>query len=72
MSEVEDLSYQRSTRERKADIIGAFMFELHEREEPIEEFSIRLWSVMIDFVIAKSDKTLVYKFKNETEFRVEI
>ena len=72
MSEVEDLSYQRNARERKADIIGAFMFELHEREEPIEEFSIRLWSVMIDTVIVRADKTLVYKFRNGTELEEKI
>ena len=71
-AEVEELRNQRNARVRKGEIIGAFMFELNEREQPIGEFNIRLWSVMVDSVVVKADKTLVYRFRNGTDIEVKI
>ena len=47
--------------------IGAFMFELAERDEPITEFDDRLWLAVIDTVTAHADGRLVFKFQNGTE-----
>jgi hypothetical protein len=70
--ELAELTEQRNARVRKADIIGAFMFELHEKDEPIEEFSIRLWSIMVDTVLVRGDKTIVYRFRNGTEVEEKV
>jgi DNA invertase Pin-like site-specific DNA recombinase len=70
--ELAELTEQRNARVRKADIIGAFMFELHEKDEPIEEFSIRLWSIMVDTVLVRADKTIVYRFRNGTEVEEKV
>ena len=44
---------RKTEREAKADQIGAFMFELAERDEPLTEFDDRLWLAVIDTVQPK-------------------
>jgi len=63
-AEITKLTEERTEKRRKADVIGAFMFELKEREDAIEEFDARMWTMMIDSVLVRGDKTLVYQFRN--------
>ena len=64
---LETMLTRKAEREAKADQIGAFMFELAERDEPITEFDDRLWLAVIDTVTAHADGRLVFKFQNGTE-----
>ena len=64
---LETLEAKKAVREAKADTIGAFMFELRERDEALTEFDDRLWLATIDSVTAHSDGRLVFKFQNGTE-----
>ena len=66
-SRLETMLTRKAERESKADQIGAFMFELAERDEPITEFDDRLWLAVIDTVTAHADGRLVFKFQNGTE-----
>lgn len=70
--ELKRLIELRNQRIRKADIIGAFMFELSEKEDPIDEFNVRLWSIMVDSVLVRADKMLIYRFRNGTEVEEKI
>ena len=64
---LETMLARKTEREAKADQIGAFMFELAERDEPLTEFDDRLWLAVIDTVTAHADGRLVFKFQNGTE-----
>ena len=64
---LDSLKAKKAVREAKADTIGAFMFELRERDETLTEFDDRLWLATIDTVTAHSDGRLVFKFQNGTE-----
>ena len=56
---------------RKADSIGAFMFELHERGEQLEEFDNRLWIVTVDTVKVMRDGSMVFNFRSGVSVAVE-
>ena len=60
----------RTQRMQKAETIGAFMFELHERDDAVEEFDNRLWFMTVDKVVVKRNGKLVYYFRNGTEVEV--
>lgn len=64
---VDELQRRRAERQAKADNIGAFMFELHERDNAITEFDDRLWLTTIDKVTVHGDGRLVFLFQNGTE-----
>lgn len=64
---IEALQGKKAQRQQKADLIGGFMFELHERDEMVTEFSNRLWYSTIDTVTVHSDGHLGYKFLNGME-----
>lgn len=64
---LEALEKTKTEREAKADSIGAFMFSLSERDEPLTEFDDRLWLTVIDTVTAHEDGRLVFNFKNGAE-----
>ena len=64
---LETMLTRKAEREAKADQIGAFMFELAERDEPLTEFDDRLWLAVIDTVTVHPDGRLVFKFQNGTE-----
>ena len=61
------LEQQREDRMNKATQIGGFLFELMERDQPLEAFDDHLWLVTIDKVIAHHDGRLVFKFQNGLE-----
>ena len=64
---LETMLTRKAEREAKADQIGAFMFELAERDEPLTEFDDWLWLAVIDTVTVHPDGRLVFKFQNGTE-----
>ena len=66
-AKVEKLQKVRAERQAKSDSISAFMFELHEADEPITEFDDRLWLAVIDVAIVRHDGMLVFRFRNGLE-----
>lgn len=64
---VEKLQLLLDERRKKAEMISAFMFEIHEREDFIEEFDEKLWITTIDSVLVDHDGTMVFRFKNGSE-----
>ena len=64
---VDHLKTLRTERLRKAEAVSRFMFELHEQEHFIEDFSEKLWLTMIEDVTVKHDGKLVFRFKNGME-----
>ena len=51
-----------TAREDKADLIGAFMFELRERDNAVTEFDDRLWMWTMEKATVHSDGRLVLRF----------
>ena len=66
-AEVDELQRRKAERQAKAENIGAFMFELHERDAAITEFDDRLWLTTVDKVTVHRDGRLVFLFQNGTE-----
>ena len=64
---VEKLRDQSEQRKAQADSISAFMFEIHETDEPITEFDSKLWLSVIDSVVVKHNGTLLFRFRNGME-----
>ena len=64
---VEKLRTQKEERQTQADSISAFMFELHELDEPVTLFDEKLWLSVIDIVTVRHDGTLVFRFRNGME-----
>ena len=64
---VEKLREQSEQRKAQADSISAFMFELHETDEPVTEFDSKLWLSVIDSVVVRHNGTLLFRFKNGIE-----
>ena len=61
------LQEQSKRRKDQADSIGAFMFELHETENPITEFDNKLWISIIESITVKKNGTLLFRFRNRME-----
>jgi len=61
---------EKDERRHKAEIIGGFMFELHEQDGFIEEFDERLWGFMVDNVVVAKDKKLTFNFRNGTAITI--
>lgn len=64
---VERLREQSKQRKAQADSISAFMFEMHETDEPVTEFDSKLWLSVIDSVVVKHNGTLLFRFRNGME-----
>ena len=64
---VEKLREQSEQRKAQADSISAFMFELHETDEPVTEFDSKLWLSVIDCVVVRHNGTLLFRFRNGME-----
>ena len=64
---VEQQKADRAERLQKAEAISAFMFEIHERDRLVEEFSDRLWIGTIEKVTVCHDGKLIFQFKNGME-----
>ena len=66
-AKVEQLKATRTERQQKAEAVSAFMFEIHEQERFIEDFSEKLWLTTIDTVTVYHDGRMVFRFKNGQE-----
>ena len=64
---IEALQDKKAQRQQKADLIGGFMFELHEQDGSITEFRNRLWYSTVDTVTVHADGRLVFRFLNDME-----
>ena len=61
------LQEQSKQRKDQADSIGAFIFELHEIENPITTFDNKLWISVIESITVKNNGTLLFRFRNGME-----
>lgn len=61
---IDDLEKKRSERLARADAIGGFMFELMERDQPLDFFDERLWQETINCVYVRRDGQLTFKFQD--------
>ena len=66
-AKVEKLKAHRTERLQKAEAVSAFMFEIHEQDRFIEDFSEKLWLATIDNVTVQHDGKMVFRFKNGME-----
>ncbi|MDD4688628.1 MAG: hypothetical protein PHE51_02645 [Eubacteriales bacterium] len=57
---------QKAAREEKADVLGAFMLELHERDGVISEFDDRFWLWTVEKVTVQSRWTTGFQFFQRT------
>ena len=64
---VEKLRNQSEQRKAQADSISAFMFEMHETDEPVTEFDSKLWTSVIDSVVVRHNGILLFRFRNGME-----
>ncbi len=64
---VEELQQESKQRKAQADSINAFMFELHETDEPVTEFDSKLWISVIDSAVVKHSGKLLLRFRNGME-----
>lgn len=67
---VEELQITRKEREQKLETIGAFMFEIHERDDAIDAFDERLWCVTVERMQVQNDGKFTIVFKNGLEIAV--
>ena len=66
------LQKERVERERKADALDAFLFELTGMDDLDMEFSPRRWNAIVDRVTVHSDGRLVFSFHNGSEVTVMV
>ncbi len=64
---VDALQEQKKQRQAEADLIGGFMFALHEREAGITEFDNSTWLAVVQKATAYHDGRLVFTFQNGME-----
>ena len=68
-TEIDALKLTRLQRMQEAEIIGAFMFEIYERDGVIESFDERLWIASIDAVTVYHTGDMLFRFKNGMEIK---
>ena len=61
------LQKQLGERQRKADMLSEFMFEVHEQNGMIDEFDEKLWLSTVEQVKVFHDGRMAFIFKNGTE-----
>lgn len=66
------LQKERAERERKADALDAFLFELSELDALDMEFSPRRWNAIVDHVTVHGDGRVVFSFHNGCDVTVMI
>ena len=66
------LQKERAERERKADSLSKFLFELTELDELDVEFSPQRWNAIVDHVTVHGDGRLVFSFQNGCDVTVMI
>ena len=66
------LQKERAERERKADVLSKFLFELTELNELDVEFSPQRWNAIVDHVTVHGDGRLVFSFQNGGEVMAEV
>ena len=64
---VDTLQEQKKQRQTRADIIGGFMFAVHERDAGVTEFDNALWLAVVQKATAYHDGRLVFTFQNGME-----
>lgn len=67
---VESLQEEKQSKINQIDVLEAFVKEIENRENIINEFSTDLWNVLIQQAVVHNDKTISFIFKNGTEVRL--
>lgn len=57
-------------RKHKAELIGAFMFELNEMDGLIDKFDARLWFFTVERVVVTEGKKMTFEMRNGTKIAV--
>ena len=63
---------ERSERERKADALDSFLFELSEQDELNMELSLQRWNAIVDHVTVHHDGRIVFSFQNGSEITASV
>ena len=71
-AELDKLKVTRLQRVQQAEIMGAFMFELHERDGVLESFDERLWSICVDTITIYKTGEMLFSFKNGMEIKHQL
>ena len=58
---------KKEQRQAQADSISAFMFELHELDEPITEFDDKPWLAAIENATVRQSGVIEYRFRDGHE-----
>ncbi len=66
------LQSERSERERKGDVLSAFLLEIKELDGLDMAFSPQRWNAIVDHVTVYRDGRLVFSFQNGGEVMVEV
>ena len=67
---LEKLLVLKEERKHKAELIGAFMFELSEMEGIIETFDARLWFFTVERVVVTEGKKMTFEMRNGAKIAV--
>lgn len=66
-AKVELIDAEMQRREAQAHAIGGFIFEVAEREAPLMEFDLALWTVIVERAVVNRDRTITFTFTNGQE-----
>ena len=69
-NKLEKLLVLKEERKHKAELIGAFMFELSEMEGIIETFDARLWFFTVERVVVTEGKKMTFEMRNGAKIAV--
>jgi CRISPR/Cas system-associated protein Csx1 len=64
--QLSDLEAQRLKRREKEKILNNFIRDIETRPQVLEEFDEKLWTAVIDKVTVRSDRKLLFGFKDGT------
>ena len=69
-NKLEKLLALKEERKHKAELIGAFMFELSEMDGVIENFDARLWFFTVERVVVTEGKKMTFEMRNGAKIAV--
>ncbi len=69
---LETLLVTKEGRRHKAELLGEFMFELHEREGVMDKFEMRFWVILVERVVVTEGKKLTFEFRSGTKIPIEV
>ena len=71
-SKLTALQGERAERERKGDVLSAFLFEIKELDGLDMAFSPQRWNAIVDHMTVHRDGRLAFSFQNGGEVMIEV